>query len=132
MTSAPASMRTSHFDLPVSHESSTRSGCCCMVIASGWGYSAHSNAIAVNFESREHLVERATGFVPPLARRREVSGLRYAFADALAPLKKASSSSLILSFRVEHMPCGAPGMTFRTAPFTTFDESIAALPIGTI
>ena len=26
------------------------------------------------------------------------------------------------SFNVEHIPCGAPGITFNTAPFTIFDD----------
>ena len=56
------------------------------------------------------------------------------YADALMdlPLKKASRSVLMTSFRVEHMPWGAPGMTLKIAPFTIFDERFPAAAMGTI
>ena len=46
--------------------------------------------------------------------------------------RNASSSALIWSLRVEHMPCGAPGIIFRVAPLTSFEERRADAPMGTI
>ena len=53
-------------------------------------------------------------------------------ADSLVCLKKANNSALISSFRVEHMPCGAPGITFSVAPLRSCTERIAESAIGTI
>jgi len=39
-------------------------------------------------------------------------------AASLLCLKKTSNSALIRFFKVETIPCGAPGMTFSVAPFT--------------
>ena len=47
-------------------------------------------------------------------------------------LTKSSRASLIVSACVVHMPCGAPGMTFNTAPFTILAESSPESAIGTI
>src|SRR5882672_8423711 len=58
---------------------------------------------------------------------------RLCHADACLPLcRNASSSALIWSFKVEHMPWGAPGMTLSVAPFTTFADKRAESAIGTI
>jgi len=46
-------------------------------------------------------------------------------------LKNASNSVLTMSFRIEHMPCGAPGTTLSIAPLTSFEEIIAEAPMGT-
>ena len=51
--------------------------------------------------------------------------LPYADARPATPLKNASNSALIWSFSVEHIPCGAPGMTVKIAPFTSLAESSA-------
>ena len=53
-------------------------------------------------------------------------------AASLLGLKKASSSALILSFTVDTIPCGAPGMTFKVAPLTSLDDKRAESLIGTI
>src|SRR5216684_918987 len=55
----------------------------------------------------------------------------HAVADRFV-LKNANNSVLIWSFKVEHMPCGAPGMTFSVAPFTSLEESSAESAMGTI
>jgi len=39
---------------------------------------------------------------------------------------------LINSLRVEHIPWGAPGITFSVAPLTSFAESSAESAMGTI
>ena len=49
-------------------------------------------------------------------------------AASFVCLKKASSSALISFFSVEHIPCGAPGMTFSVAPLMICtDRSIASV-----
>src|SRR6185437_9128729 len=47
-------------------------------------------------------------------------------------LMNVNRSLLTLSFRVVHMPCGAPAYTFRIAPFTSFDVGNADTGSGTI
>src|SRR5215469_13655883 len=47
-------------------------------------------------------------------------------------LKKANNSALISSFKVDTIPCGAPGMIFRIDPFTSFEDRRAEARIGTI
>ena len=51
---------------------------------------------------------------------------------ACSPLKNASSSALIRSLCVEHMPCGAFEITLKDAPLTILAESKAESAIGTI
>src|SRR5260370_15713741 len=54
-------------------------------------------------------------------------------ADACLPLcRNASSSLLIWSFKLEHMPWDAPGMTLSVAPFTSFADKSDESAIGTI
>src|SRR6266853_7020008 len=68
----------------------------------------------------------------PLSARRLLVRRR-CHADACLPLcRNASSSALIWSFKVEHMPWGAPGMTLSVAPFTSFADKRAESAIGTI
>lgn len=65
--------------------------------------------------------------------RFKCSSLTSAHADACwLRCRNASSSALTWSLRVEHMPCGAPGMTFSVAPLTNFEERSAESAIGTI
>ena len=56
----------------------------------------------------------------------------YAEAVLTAPLRKASSSALIWLLSVEHMPCGAPGMTFSVAFLMSLAERRAESSMGTI
>jgi hypothetical protein len=52
-------------------------------------------------------------------------------ATSLFCRAKASNSALIASLWVEHIPCGAPAMTFSVAPLTSFAESSAESAMGT-
>jgi len=64
--------------------------------------------------------------------RRSFSEPRYQADAWLLRPKNASSSALMRSFNVVHMPCGAPGSTLRTAPFTIFADCKPAATMGTI
>ena len=53
-------------------------------------------------------------------------------AFLLDTLKKLSNSEFTWSFKVEHSPCDAPGITLSVASLTIVDERSAEILMGTI
>jgi hypothetical protein len=119
------------------HDESCREFVVCFRLAqAGYPRKAASRAekriVRFRLLPRSHNGTAVAGMEPDDAWTNSFLHSFYAAACFFFCPMKFNSSSLISCLWVEHIPCGAPAITFRVAPFTSFAESSAESAMGTI